>query len=92
MQCVNGARVCPQSWKYSLMLCDRIYFSDQRNALLQYMNFTGRRRTCNQIPKHAERCEFSDVTRRVMALYQECVLFDECQLCLVGHPRKKQDE
>ena len=40
-------------------------------------NFTPRRRACNQVPKHAARCEFSDVMGRVMALYQECVLFDE---------------
>ena len=41
------------------------------------------------MPKHAARCEFSDVMGRVMALYQECVLFDELQLCLVGHSKKK---
>jgi len=35
------------------------------------------------VPKHAARCEFSDMMGRVTALYQECVLFDEWQqLCL----------
>ena len=57
------------------------------------MNVTVRRRACNQVPKHAARCEFSDMMGRVTALYQECVLFDEWQqLCLVGHPRMKHDE
>ena len=56
------------------------------------MNLKGSRTPYDQVPKHAARCEFLDVMGRMMAVYQECVLFDKWQLRLVGHSRKKHDE